>query len=190
MKEIRPWLVHRESIVDERGPFKIISSVRENPRNGFMLDFLRVECPDWVVTIPLTAEGDVVLVRQFRQGVNEACIEIPGGCIEEYSTDHLDDAKRELLEETGYSSEKYEYLGVLQPNPGMMPVKCYVYLAHNVKLSGSQTLDSGEDIEVMLAPLPRVLDMIHKGQIRHSLVISAMSLYLLHDRDRLRKTSR
>ena len=187
MKEIRPWIIHRQTVIDERGPFKIVSSVRENPRNGFMVDFLRVECVDWVFTIPVTPEGDIVLVRQYRQGIDDVCIELPGGCVDPDSTDYKADAKRELEEETGYTSNSFESLGTFHPNPGMMPVTCHVYIANNVKLNGSQTLDSGEDIEVMLVPMPRVLDMIHKGQIKHAMVISAISLYLLHDREKMKK---
>lgn len=176
---IKPWKVLEESTIDQRGPFKVVSSVRENPRTGYQIDFLRIECVDWVSTIPLTADGEVVLIKQYRQAANEVSIEIPGGCAYPNEVDFKEAARRELLEETGYDSDTIEFLGVVHPNPGLMPTRQYYYVARNVVKTSLQDLDQGEDIEVIVKPVQEVFRMIKEGEIIHSLCVAAFGLLLM-----------
>ena len=176
MPQIRPWKMKKEEILDKRGPFTLISSHKENPRNGFVVDFLRIDSVDWVATIPITPEGEVVLVRQYRQAIDLISTEIPAGCAHQEESNFAISARRELVEETGYDSEEIEPLGFVHPNPGMMPVKAHIFLAKNVKKQKEQKLDDGEDIEVFLKPLGLIGEMILKGEISHAIVVSAFAL--------------
>ncbi len=173
---IHPWKVLQETILDRRGPFTLISSIRENPRNRHTMDFLRIDSIDWVCTVPVTPEGNVVLIRQFRQGVGKVCLELPAGCIDPGENNLAASARRELREETGYDSEDLEPLGHVEPNPGMMPVKCHLFLAKNVKKTGEQKQDDGEDIEVVLYPLSEIPEMIACGEITHAMIVATFAV--------------
>jgi len=176
MSRIRPWIIKKEEILDKRGPFTLISSQKENPRNGFVVDFLRIDSVDWVATIPITQDGEVVLVRQYRHAVDSISTEIPAGCAHREESNFAISARRELVEETGYDSDEIEALGFVHPNPGMMPVKAHIFMAKNVKKQTEQKLDDGEDIEVLLKPLGLISEMILKGEITHAMVVSAFAL--------------
>jgi 8-oxo-dGTP pyrophosphatase MutT (NUDIX family) len=166
--------------------WKILSSTREkayrvftmrtdrarSPRTGEAYDFFVLESSDWVNVIPLTSDNRVVLIRQYRHGVRDITLEIPGGLMEEHDTPGAA-ASRELREETGYHEEELISLGWVHPNPAIQNNRCYTFVAKNVVPEESQKLDEKEDIEVALYPLREIPGLISGGTIRHSLVIAA-----------------
>ncbi len=166
--------------------WKILSSTREkacrvfnlrtdrarSPRTGEAYDFFVVESSDWVNVIPLTPDNRVVLIEQYRHGVQDITLEIPGGLIDDHDTPAAA-ASRELREETGYHEEDLIPLGWVHPNPALQSNRCYTFIAKNVVLEGSQMLDEKEDIEVVLYPLREIPGLIRGGSIKHSLVIAA-----------------
>jgi 8-oxo-dGTP pyrophosphatase MutT (NUDIX family) len=108
-------------------------------------------------------------------------IEIPGGAVDMRTVESTEDAaKRELLEETGYSPTKVEFLGWQYPNPAYQSNKLWTYLALGCELIQNQNLDEFEDIDVILAEPQKVISMIKKGEITHSLVLSSLLLALEH----------
>lgn len=117
--------------------------------NGTELDdFYILEYPDWVCIIAQTSEGKYVIERQYRHGVEKECYELCAGKVEK-GEDPLDAAKRELLEETGYSSDDWTFLCKSAPNASAMTNFCYCYVAKNVKKTDIQHLDTSEDIFVL-----------------------------------------
>lgn len=172
------WEVLNEQTYEDFKIFSLKKSTRVNPRTKTSIDFVRIDGLSWANIIPLTANNEVVLIRQYRHGSDEYTIEIPGGCVE-VGEDPALSALRELEEETGHSSSEVEYLGTVRPNPALLSNFCYFYLARGVKLKGPQHLDSGEDIEVLLKPLPEVLAMVRKGEINHALVVAAFGLFAM-----------
>lgn len=139
-------------------------------------EFVVIESRDWVNVIPLTEDNQVVLVRQFRHGVAAPSLEIPGGVIDDGESP-LHAALRELREETGYAGEGGELLGYSWPNPALQNNRCHYALVRNVKRVGELLPDEFERLEVVLAPLTEIPQMIVRGEIRHSLVIAAFFLY-------------
>ena len=117
--------------------------------NGTQLDdFYVLEYRHWVCIIAETAEGKFIIEKQYRHGINQECYELCAGIVEK-DEDPLVAAKRELLEETGYTSDEWTYLGKAAPNASAMTNYCYCYVAKNVKKVGSQNLDISEDISVL-----------------------------------------
>lgn len=147
--------------------------------DGLERDFVVLASPDWVNVVPLTADGQVVLIRQFRVGSNDWTIEIPGGMIDPGERP-IDAAAREMREETGYDADELVYLGKVNPNPALFENTCYTFLAKNAAPKAGQRLDEGEMIEVFTAPLAELPAMVADGRIDHSLVVSALAFFWLH----------
>jgi ADP-ribose pyrophosphatase len=145
----------------------------ENPRNQQKVKAVILDAPDWVNIVALTAGEQVVMVEQFRFGLNKPTLEIPAGIIEPGEDPQLA-ACRELNEETGYNSEKWEYLGYVEPNPAFLTNKCHHYLAAQAVRTHLPELDQGEDILVKTLDLESLKEEIRSGRMRHSLAITAL----------------
>ena len=139
-------------------------------------EFIRLVCADWVNVIPITAGGEVVFVRQYRHGVREISLEIPGGMIDAGEAPDVA-ATRELREETGYAAPNVRRLGHLWPNPAIQNNHCHLFVAENCRMVSPPQPDPRERIEVVTYPLTEVPRLIRDGAIRHSLVICAFALY-------------
>ena len=161
------------------GSYRIFT-IREDryllPRNHQERPFYILESNDWVNVIPLTEEGEVILIRQFRFGIEEVTLEIPGGIVEPGQTP-LEAGQRELLEETGYQSDQWEYLGFVHPNPAFLNNRCHSFVARGVKKVAEIRQEESEEIETLQVPYPAIRDFIGEGAIAHSLVICAFHLY-------------
>jgi 8-oxo-dGTP pyrophosphatase MutT (NUDIX family) len=148
-----------------------------NPRTGEEFDRLVLETPDWVNVVALTKERRLVCVRQYRFGTASVTLEIPGGVLDRGEA-HQEAAQRELQEETGFTSAKWRYLGAVEPNPAFHDNLCHHWLAEECERTHEQGLDAGEDIFIETIPLGEVVSRIESGEIRHSLVITALSRVL------------
>jgi ADP-ribose pyrophosphatase len=174
-------LVERAHIGDFR-IFSIHRDVRTHPRAGTPYPFYRLHSTDWVNVVALTPAPDpqVVLVRQFRAGIEAPSLEIPGGMVDPGETPAAA-AARELLEETGCVAGAVEELGWVHPNPALFDNRCWTFLARDVRPGGPPRPDQGEVIEVETAPLAAIPGLIAARQITHALVVAAF--YLLFGRD-------
>jgi 8-oxo-dGTP pyrophosphatase MutT (NUDIX family) len=114
-------------------------------------------------------------VRQFRHGVRQVSLEIPGGMVDEGEAPDVA-ALRELHEETGYTAPAVRRLGELWPNPAIQNNHCHLFVAENCRLTSAPQPDPRERIEVVTYPLAEVPRLIAEGAIRHALVICALAL--------------
>lgn len=135
---------------------------------------------NWVNIIPVTPENQVVLIEQYRHGIEQVTLEIPGGMVdpEDASSEHA--AKRELLEETGFVAEEVVFLGRNHPNPAIQSNVCDTFLAKNVRQIETPTFYGAEEVAVTLVPLERIPSLIKNGMLTHSLGIVAFHLLQLH----------
>ena len=136
-------------------------------------DFHVLESSDWVNIIPITASCEVVLVRQFRHGIRDCTLEIPGGMLDADDPSPLAAARREMIEESGYDSELVEALGSIHPNPAIQNNTCHSFVAYDVECRHVPSFDSTEETEVVLVPLIRIPELIRAGDITHALVVVA-----------------
>ncbi|MFP3927407.1 MAG: NUDIX hydrolase [Desulfobacteraceae bacterium] len=168
----KPWEILRSTLDRSYRIFSLRTDRARSPRTGEAHDFFVLESTDWVNVIPLTEDHRVVLIRQYRHGIRDATLEIPGGIIEAGDSPE-DAARREMEEETGYKEREMVDLGYVFPNPAILNNRCYTYLALDVSEAGEQQQDEKEDIEVVVRPLSEVPGLIRSGEIRHALVLAA-----------------
>lgn len=117
-----------------------------------------------VCVLPLTDDGDVICVRQFRYAHGEVLLEIPAGKLEEGEHDHRAAALRELSEETGAECSELIYLGKLYPSPAIFTEVIHMYLARGLTF-GETHPDDDEFLEIERIPLEKLKDMVMRGEI-------------------------
>ena len=168
----KPWKLISSQPHESFKIFSLRTDRAQSPRTKEVHNFYILESTDWVNVIPLTPQNEVVLISQYRHGIREVTLEIPGGIVEPKDSPE-EAARRELREETGYEESEMILLGSVLPNPAFLNNKCYTYLARDVSLVGKQEQDEKEDIEVLLRPLDVIPRLIREGEITHSLVLAA-----------------
>ena len=123
-----------------------------------------VEHPGGVCVVPVTAEGDVLFVRQYRYPFREVMLELPAGKLDHGSEEPLEAGKRELREETGATAEKYVDLGAFYPSVGFMTEVLHLYLAQGLTF-GAQDPDEDEFLEVVRLPLEEAVRMVMANEL-------------------------
>ncbi|MBE2231426.1 MAG: NUDIX hydrolase [Chitinophagaceae bacterium] len=139
----------------------------------------------WVGALPVTEEGKIVLVKQYRHALGETCIEIPGGCVDDTDTNLEEAIARELREETGYSFSSYDYLGKISPNPSTNSNLLHMFLARGGRKTSSQQLDENEEIEVLEVTVEELKNLLRSNQLLQSMHVSCI-LYGLERMGELR----
>jgi ADP-ribose diphosphatase len=178
---IKRWQRLASEIVYRCRVFALRRDRSRCPRTGNDHDFFVLEAGDWVNIVPVTADDQVVLIRQYRHGVAEFTLEIPGGMVDPEDRSPLAAARREMIEETGYDSDDVTPLGVLHPNPAIQGNRVHTFLARNAVRRGEPTFDTTEDAEVVLVPLRELPSLVREGRISHALVVAA---FYWHDLQR------
>lgn len=146
-----------------------------HPVRGTEREFIVVQSRDWVNIVALTPEGDVVLVRQFRFGIEALSLEVPGGVIEA-GEDPVAAGLRELREETGFVGQRGRLIASVHPNPAIQNNRCHLVLVEDVRRVAATEWDADEEIEVVTLPLAEALARTRDGGITHALALNALHL--------------
>ena len=117
-----------------------------------------------VCILPLTDDGDVICVHQYRYAHSEITLEIPAGKLDSIDEDPNDAVRRELREETGAIAGKLTYLGLYYGSPALINEKIYMYLAEDLSF-GECDPDDDEFLEIIKIPLNELYDMVLRGDI-------------------------
>ena len=131
-----------------------------------------------IEVISIVENKEVLLVRQLRFGTGEMSLELPGGLMDE-GEDQLDGIKRELQEETGFTSASWRYLTSVASNPVFMNNYIHTWVARNVQLTSNLNLDDAEDIEIIKVTIPKLKELLIQGAFTHPHAISAVTIFLL-----------
>jgi ADP-ribose pyrophosphatase len=146
-------------------------------------DFYVLTADAWCNIIPITAEGDVVMVEQFRHGTKSVTLEVPGGIVDPEDESTLAAARREMLEECGYDAARIEALGFVHPNPAILDNECHSFVAYDAWPASTQRPDDLEELRIRHIPLSAIPAMILDGTISHALVVSAFAKFFLQRPD-------
>lgn len=176
MKKPTKWKTTCSSYIHQHPYMSVRKLTRTAP--GFAEhDFFVLDFPDWANVVAVTDDGMAVLVRQYRHGIDDFNLEIPGGVVDA-GEDAATAAVRELVEETGYVAKKIELLAKVSVNPAIQDNWCHLFLATGCRLEQQQELDGTESIAVELVPFAQLQQLLDKGKIHHSLNYLAITLAL------------
>lgn len=177
---IEPWITTHEREEYTTNIFKVLKRDMKIMSENHEATFAVLDAPDWVNVLPLTPDNDVILVEQYRYGIEKPTLELPGGVCDA-GEKPIETAKRELLEETGFYSDEIHSLGKVSSNPAMLTNYTHFYVAKNCIKNGHQELDEHERIHVHIMPVQKFLEMVKSGEIIHSLVVAAVAKFLLSE---------
>lgn len=173
---LRPWHIRRAESVASYRVFDVrrleLEDSRGTPRgDAFVLGFR-----DWCNVVAVTPDDQVVLVWQYRFGTDGLSLEIPGGVIDE-GEEPIVAAGRELREETGYGFDSIEPLVTVDANPAIQENRCFTFVARGARPVAATAFDEQEELETVLVPAARIADLLDGGQVKHSLVHSALETF-------------
>lgn len=156
--------------------FSVLRKRCYHPERRVERDFFAIHSANWVNVLALTPAKELVLVNQFRFGVEKCSLEIPGGMLDE-GEDPVQAGLRELEEETGYVGTNARIIGSVWANPAILDNRCFFVLVENAELRRETRWDQDEEIEVSLATVPETLRWAREGKILHSLVLNALFFF-------------
>ncbi|WP_160119737.1 NUDIX hydrolase [Rhodovarius lipocyclicus] len=160
-------------VMDE--PFLHVTAETVRTPQGHVLEpWWILHFPDWVMVLPVTEDGQVVLLRQWRQGVRAVSLEVPGGGLDAEDTDPCAAGARELLEETGYEARELRYLGRIWPDPARNANCCHAVLALDCRKVAEPALEPGESIESFTVPMAEARALLLRGEMTSA--VQAMTM--------------
>lgn len=157
----RPWLTARRDRI-------------ALPNGRIHEEYYVLEYPTWVNVIALTAEGQMVMVRQYRHGLGQTAYELCAGTMDPADPSPLVAAQRELAEETGYTGGTWEEYMVLSPNPATSTNLCHTFLARGVTRTARPHLDETEVLTHHLLSQDEVFGLLQRGEIVQALMAAPL----------------
>ncbi len=154
--------------------FTIRRDTCERPDGRIVFPYYVYEFPTWVTALAIMEDGRILLEKQYRHALGETAFEIPGGCVDDTDKTLEDAIARELLEETGCTFTKYEYLGKTCANPSTNNNWMHMYLATGGKKIKEQELDDDEDIEIELVTMEDLKTLLRENRIIQSMHVTAI----------------
>jgi len=173
------WLTLKQTVVADCRVFRVQQRRLRRVSDKQEGDFFVIEAPDWVITLPLTPKQELILVRQWRFGVDKLSWEPPGGVMDP-GENPVTAAQRELIEETGYAGAPVRLLGQAAPNPAIQNNRVHFVLVKNCVPKSKLDWDPHEELEPGIFPLAKVEKMIRRGEIFHSLALNALQFLFMH----------
>jgi 8-oxo-dGTP pyrophosphatase MutT (NUDIX family) len=177
----RAWRVLASEYVAREPWYTVRVDRVELPTGAIIPKYWVSEYPPWVNVVAVTADDQVVLIRQYRHGIGAVHFEIPAGATDPEDTSMESAARRELLEETGYRGGTWTPLMTLSANPALQNNLTYTFLAEGVT-AGPASPEASEDIRVHLVPIADVERLIETGDFLQSLHVAPLLQLLLRRR--------
>jgi len=160
-----PWKTLSYKQILDTPYLKVRREEVEIPGGPIIPDYYIIEDRGWVGIVPVTEDGCFLINKQYKHGIGCEVLEFPAGTIDAHEDDPLVTARRELMEEAGYSVEdgQIEFLAHMYAHPTGARTRIWWYLARNVRKTGEQKVDPLEIIENRLVTPQELLALIHDG---------------------------
>ncbi|MDX1292761.1 MAG: NUDIX hydrolase [Hyphomonas sp.] len=149
---IKPWktLESRQTFKDKF--LSLRTDVCQRADGHVVPAYHVLEFTEWATIIPITDDGNIVLIREYRHAGGIVLLGVPGGVLDPGETDPEAAARRELREETGYTAREMVPVGTCYPNPAIQDNRIHYFLARGCRRTDVQSLDPNEEIEVVEMP--------------------------------------
>lgn len=178
------WKVLSTKKLFSSGLFTLKSEECELPDGRVMPRYYVMDFPDWVNILPITKEGEAILVKQYRHASKKEHLEVPGGSMDpSLQESFLEGARREMLEETGYDSKNIVSIGSHFPNPALQSNRMHTFIAFDCEKVQEQDLDEFEDLSLYFCSLEKLKEHLMKGDVDHSIMIASISKALQYLQD-------
>ena len=174
---IKNWLRIKDRVLSETRIFTLMEVLDRSPYNSREHAFCVIDSPDWVNLVPVTEQGEVVMIRQYRHGSQQVTLEIPGGMIDA-GEEPVAAARRECQEETGHIVNQVSPLGVLNPNPALFGNRLHTFFGQVIDIDEKVHVSETEKTEVELVPVSHIRKYLLDGTIDHALVCATLWRFL------------
>jgi len=152
----------------------------EKPDGKIIDPYYVFEFAEWATALPITEDGKIIMVKQYRHALGVDCIELPGGCIDDTDASPEAGVRRELLEETGYVFSDVQHLGEISANPSTNNNLMHMFIATGGKKVAEQELDHNEEIEILEITMEELLQLVDERKIIQSMHLSTIFYALKH----------
>lgn len=159
------WKTRKSEKLIDNHWVKVRRDAVELPNGQSIDDFYAVTINDAAAIVALDDKGNIILKNEYRYCYDRNLIEVPAGTFEENETDGFAVAKRELLEETGYVSDNWTYLGATVESSAKLTNYMHIYFANHCRKVSGQHLDDTEELDVIVIPLSEAVEMVMKNEI-------------------------
>lgn len=176
----RAWKRLDSKIVFNSPWYKLRQDQVQLPNGTIMNDYFVSELPSVVIVVPITPAQEVIMVQQYRYGVQKVLLELPAGTFKPEKETPEEAIKRELLEETGYEINNLISLGTLYEYPTKDSHSIYAFLATEVKKVQEPNPEATEEIEIIKIPLGSISQKIADNEIQVSGSIAALAMARQH----------
>lgn len=175
----RPWRRVRTGARADHQILRVGEDTFADPRSGEQHDRVIIEADDWCNVLPITTDGRVVLIKQFRFGSQEISLELPGGVVDDGETPEQA-VKRELEEETGYRAGRVVRLGAYRSNPAHFTNRVHAFVALDCESVHDGHPEGSEDVAVEVVRPMDLVRLVGEGRIDHALMIASIGLAAVH----------
>jgi 8-oxo-dGTP pyrophosphatase MutT (NUDIX family) len=175
LKKLTSWTVTDSKVVLQDRWIKVKADDCLTDEGVNISPFYVLEYPDWVHMVVINDQNQVLVTQQYRHAGKVISTELPCGTMEQKDTDPVEAAKRELLEETGYTGD-FTLAGKVSPNPATHSNHIFVYLVQNPKQVAKPDYDPTEVINYQFIDLQKIYKLIDEGQFPQALHIASLFL--------------
>lgn len=159
------WKTRKKDTLLDTHWVKVYKNAVDLPNGESIKDFYSITINDSAAVVAVDKVGNVILKKEYRYCYGKELIEIPAGTFEKNEKDALNVAKRELLEETGYMSDDWLYLGETIESSAKLTNHMHIYFANACYKVSEQNLDKTEEIETMVVPFVEAIEMVMDNRI-------------------------
>lgn len=173
----QPWRVRSSRVVLDEPWYRVRVETVELPDGTVVDDYFVAERSDFALVAAITPEQELVLVRQWKQGIRAITLELPGGIVDA-GEDAAAAAARELREETGYACDELRLLGAGPLDPSKETNRVHLFAGSGARRVAEQELEPTEQIETVLVPLGELRGLIAAGELDAPTSIAGIYLAL------------